>query len=130
MKAESELMHAYHEWHRLAIAERKAIQSRNWDLLNDCQLAIKDYQSLIARLTMEARSEWQSQGLNRQEKEQNIHIFVNGLIELTRQNQDMLELARAAAQERLTGVSESRRKLKLLKRSYQFGQDPGWSCVS
>jgi hypothetical protein len=130
MKAEAELMHAYHEWHRLAIAEGKAIQSRNWNLLNDCQLAIKDYQSVVAGLTLEARSEWQQQGLNRREKEQNIHILVNGLIALTRQNQNMLELARAAAQERLAGVSESRRKLKLLKRSYQFGQDPGWSCVS
>ena len=32
MNAESELFHAYREWHRLARAETKAIQTRNWKL--------------------------------------------------------------------------------------------------
>ena len=130
MSAESELMHAYREWHRLTLAERKAIQSRNWDLFSDCQLAIKDFQSIIARLTMEARAEWERAGLNRTEKEQYIHVFVNGLIELTRQNQLMLQSARATAQEHLEGLGEARRNLKLLHRSYQFGDDVSWSCVS
>ena len=130
MSAENDLMHAYREWHRLAVAERKAIQCRNWDLLSDCQLAIKDFQAMIARLTLEARAEWQRSGQNRAEKEQNIHVFVNGLIELTQQNQLMLQSARAVAQEHLAGLSEARRNLKLLHHSYQFGQDASWSCVS
>ena len=46
MSAESELLDAYGEWHRLAEAETKAIQTRNWDLLSDCHLVIKDLQAL------------------------------------------------------------------------------------
>ena len=54
MNAENELLNAYRGWHRLARAEAKAIRTRNWDLLADCQLAITDFQNLIGRLTIEA----------------------------------------------------------------------------
>ena len=55
MNAESNLVQAYHEWHRLADAETKAIQTRNWDFFADCQLATKDFLPLIERLTLAAR---------------------------------------------------------------------------
>jgi len=130
MNAESELMHAYREWHRLALAERKAIQTRNWDLLADCQLAIKDYQSLVGNLTQKARTEWRLAGQDQTEKEKSIHVFINGLIELTRQNQLMLQSARTTAQERIGQLGEARRNLKLLQRSYQSESDTSWTCVS
>jgi hypothetical protein len=55
MNAESELLRAYREWRRLALAETKAIQTRNWRLLADCHLVIRDYQSLVSTLTRAAR---------------------------------------------------------------------------
>ena len=68
MNAESELLRAYREWRRLAQAETKAIQTRNWSLLSDCHLAIRDYRSLVSRLTQETRTEWQRAGCNLADK--------------------------------------------------------------
>jgi hypothetical protein len=127
MKAEHELLHAYREWLRLARAETKAIQTRNWNLLSDCQLAIKDFQVLITRLTLEARAEWDRAGENRQAKEQNVQVFVNELIDRTRYNQGLLESATQAARQQLGQLGEAGRNLKLLQRSY--GLTPSWSLA-
>jgi hypothetical protein len=120
MNAESELFHAYREWHRLARAETKAIQTRNWKLLSDCHLAIKDFQSHIVRLTQEARAEWQRAGCNLAEKEQNLRVFTSELIELTRQNQGLLQTTLAATRKQLNELGEAGKNLKLLQRSYGF----------
>ncbi len=69
MSAETELLRAYREWHRLAQAETKAIQTRNWALLTDCHLAIKDFQLMVGKLTQETREEWRRTGCNLAEKE-------------------------------------------------------------
>ena len=55
MNAEKELLNAYRDWHRLASAETKAIQTSNWTLLADCQMAITDFQTLTSRLIIEVR---------------------------------------------------------------------------
>jgi hypothetical protein len=125
MNAESELLHAYREWHRLARAETKAIQTRNWDLLSDCHLAIKDFQAHITNLTQEVRAEWQRAGLNPVEKEQNLKILASELIELTRQNQSLLQTSLRNARKQLNQLGEAGRNLKLLQRSY--GLVPAWS---
>ena len=118
MKAENELLHAYREWHRLARAEAKAISMRNWDLLADCQLAIKDFQTLISRLTLEARHECESAGGDWIERERRIQIFIGELIELTRRNQAALQRAKDEATERLNHLNDAGRNLKMLQRSY------------
>jgi hypothetical protein len=118
MSAEAELINAYREWYRLAEAESKAIQTRNWNLLSDCQTAIKDFQTLVSRLTVESREEWDRTGCNRAEKERHIQVLVGGLIELTRQNQTALLAARHTAQQRLDQLGEAGRNLKRLQRSY------------
>ena len=97
MNAETELLHAYREWHRLARAEAKAISTRNWDLLADCQLAIADFQVLITRLTVEARNEWEAAGSDSAEKERHIQVHIQELIEITRQNQATLQRAKDEA---------------------------------
>jgi hypothetical protein len=125
MSVEGELFHAYREWHRLAQAETKAIQTRNWDLLSDCHLAIKDFQSHIASLTQEARAEWQRAGCNPVEKEQNIQVFASELIELTRRNQGLLQSTLHTVRVQLDQLGEAGRNLKLLQRSY--GLAPAWS---
>ena len=118
MNAESNLVQAYHEWHRLADAETKAIQTRNWDFFADCQLATKDFLPLIERLTLAARAEWASSGCDLAEKEQQLHVFVHQLIETKQQNQTLLQRAKAAALERLLQLGTAGRNLKRLQRSY------------
>jgi hypothetical protein len=118
MSAETELLRAYREWHRLAQAETKAIQTRNWALLNDCHLAIKDYQILVARLTQEARAEWQRTGCNVGEKEKNLQVLISDLLDVTRQNQGRLQTALARAREQIDQLGEAGKNLKRLQRSY------------
>jgi hypothetical protein len=118
MSAETELLRAYREWHRLAQAETKAIQTRNWSLLTDCHLAIKDYQILVARLTQDARAEWQRTGCNVAEKEKNLQVLVSDLLDVTRQNQERLQTALAKAREQIDQLGEAGKNLKRLQRSY------------
>jgi len=118
MNAESELLRAYREWHRLAQAETKAIQTRNWSLLSDCHLAIKDYQLMVARLTQEARAEWQFTGCNVAEKEKNLQVLISDLLDITRQNQGRLQAALAKAREQIDQLGEAGKNLKRLQRSY------------
>jgi len=117
MNAESELLNAYREWHRLAAAETKAIQTRNWDLLSDCHLVIKDLQAHVAAVAQEARADWKRAG-TLAEKEHNVQVLVAGLIELTRQNQSLLESARTAAGKQVDELGEAGKNLRRLRRSY------------
>ena len=118
MNAEDQLRQAYREWHRLADAETKAIQTRNWDFLADCQLATKDFLPLVGRLTRAARAEWAGAGCDLAEKERQMHVFVHQLIETKQQNQTLLQRAKAGALERLIQLGTAGRNLKRLQRSY------------
>jgi len=120
MNAESELLRAYREWHRLAQAETTAIQTRNWGLLSDCHLAIKDYQSLVGGLTQQVRSEWRRAGCDPAEKEKNLQVMVSGLIDVTRQNQGRLQSALTSARQEIDRLGEAGKNLKRLQRSYGF----------
>lgn len=118
MNAEQELLNAYREWHRLALAEAKAIRTHNWSLLADCQLAIADFQKLISRLSLDARRDWESAGLDCAAKERGIQVFAHELLDLTRQNQTLLQQAKDAASAQLENLGEAGRNLQRLQRSY------------
>lgn len=118
MNAESELLRAYREWRRLAQAEAKAIQTRNWSLLSDCHLAIRDYQSLVGKLTQEARAEWRRAGCNLAEKDQNLRVLVSDLLDLTRQNHSRLQATLARTRDKLDQLGEAGKNLKRLRRAY------------
>jgi hypothetical protein len=118
MNAESELLRAYREWHRLARAETRAIETRNWSLLSDCHLAIRDYQGIVARLTQEARTEWRQAGCNLAEKEKNLRILVSELIDITRQNQERLQSSLVTARQQLQQLGQAGSNLKRIHRSY------------
>jgi hypothetical protein len=120
MNAEGELLNAYREWHRLALAETKAIQTRNWNLLSDCHTAIKDFQIMVSRLTLQARAEWKRSGCNLADKEKNLHVLVSDLVELTRRNQERLQTSLAVARKQLGELGEAGNNLKRLQRSYGF----------
>ena len=118
MNAEGELLRAYREWHRLAQAESKAIKTRNWSLLNDCHQAIRDYQTMVGGLTLEARNEWRRNGCDLKEKERNLHVLVAELIDLTRQNQTLLQATISTTRKQLDELGEAGKNLKRLQRSY------------
>jgi hypothetical protein len=118
MNAENELLNAYREWHRLACAEAKAIRTRDWDLLADCQLAIADFQTLTGRLITGARNEWERAGLNPVEKERHVQVYIQGLIELTRNNQLLLQRAKDAATARLGDLNQAGQNIRRLRQSY------------
>jgi hypothetical protein len=118
MNAESELIRAYREWRRLALAETKAIQTRNWNLLTDCHLAIKDYQTLVSQLTGNARAEWRQMGCDLPEKERNLRVLVSELLDVTRQNQALLQATLARARRQLDELGEVGKNLNRLRRTY------------
>jgi len=118
MNAEKELLNAYRDWHRLARAEAKAIQTSNWNLLADCQMAITDFQTLTSRLIIEARKEWEAAGFNPVEKERHLQVYIQELITLTRENQALLQSAKAAAALKLEELSQAGQNIKRLRQSY------------
>lgn len=123
MNAERELLRAYREWRRLAEAETKAIQTRNWHLLTDCHLAIKDFQVRVASLTQETQAEWQRAGFNWEEKTQALRALIADLMNLTRRNHDLLQQMLAIASNQLGQLGEAGKNLKRLRQSYGF--NPG-----
>ena len=128
MSAEHELLRAYREWRRLAEAETKAIQTRNWHLLTDCHLAIRDYQTHIAGLTELARTEWQRAGFNWEKKSQALRALIADLMNLTRRNHDLLQQMLAIASDQLGQLGEAGKNLKRLRQSYGF--NPGRNCAA
>ena len=118
MNAEKELLNAYRDWHRLACAEAKAIHTRNWDLLADCQRAITDFQTLTSRVIIEARKEWESAGFNPVEKERHLQVYIQELIALTRDNQSLLQSAKDGAALKLEELGLAGQNIKRLQRSY------------
>ena len=118
MSAEAELLRTYREWRRLALAEAKAIQTRNWSLMSDCHLAIRDYQLLAGRLTQEARAEWRLAGCNLAEKEQNLRVLVADLLDLTHKNQSRMQSRLEQARDKLDQLGDVGRNLKRLRRAY------------
>jgi len=124
MNAEAELFHAFREWRRLAEAEGKAIQQRNWRLLADCQLAIRDFQTVVSRLTPTARAEWSRAGSDLAQKEKALQLFMGELLVITQRNQSLLQSARTTARQRLDQLGEIGRNLKRLQRTYGFAAAP------
>jgi hypothetical protein len=118
MNAEAELLRAYREWRRLVQAEAKAIQTRNWELLADCHRAIRSYQGLVAGLTQATRAEWQRAGGDAAPKEHHLRIQVSDLIDLTLQNQRLLQAARTAARQQLQRLGEAGKNLRQIRRAY------------
>jgi hypothetical protein len=125
MNAENELLNAYRDWHRLVRAEAKAIRTRNWDLLADCQLAINDYQALTTRLSEEARAEWERAGFDIAVREAGIRVFIQELIELTRQNQALLQSAKHEAMARIDELGDATRNFRRLRHAYGSAQGLG-----
>jgi hypothetical protein len=130
MSAEQALLNAYSEWRRLAEAEGKAVRMRNWNLLLECQQAIKKIQPLITQLRFAARAEWKNSGADRAAKEENLRTIVSELIELGQRNKMLLQTARDAAQAKRQELEQAGRNLKRLQLSYVSARPAAWTSFS
>jgi hypothetical protein len=130
MNAEQSLLDAYSEWHRLAEAEGRAIRRRDWNVLQECQQALKKIQPLITQLSAAARSEWKNSGADCAAREEKISAVVRELIELGRLNKMSLQAARQMAQAKRGQLELAVRNLKHLQLSYASARPAAWTSFS
>lgn len=129
MSAEQALLEAYKEWKRLAKASTRAIQAGNWELVGECQARVNRFRPVVTRLTGEAREEWKQNGMDFAAKEKEMGALVAGLMELTREQMDLIGRRREATRAKLEECAAAERNLKHLK-AYAPIQHPGWTSFS
>ena len=131
MSAEKNLFNAYTEWIRLAKAEAEAIDSSNWELLNNCQdTALAKLQPNIVALTAAARREWSQPGVDKTAKEKKLRDIVQELIQLKNRNAELLNERCAAMKEQVNQLNQASRNLKQIRQSYSAPSPKGWSSFS
>jgi hypothetical protein len=130
MNTEQALLDACSEWHRLALAARKAIGRRDWGLFSECHEAVKKIQPLITNLSRKWRSESEQSAEHFVAKEKKIRLVVSELIELTRHNQKLLHSARKTALARREELEQAGRNLKRLQFSYVSARPAAWTSFS
>ena len=67
---------------------------------------------------LDARGEWERAGLDVTEKQRHIQVFVHDLIEITLQNQSLLQRTKDEAAVKLDDLAEAGRNMTRLRRSY------------
>jgi hypothetical protein len=130
MSADAILQNAYVEWRRLAEAEGNAIRSGNWSAVADCQNALERLQSRILICANDARQEWIRSGADRSAKEESLCATIHELIQLERRNSAILDLARLTTGTQLEELSEARRVLRRVQRSYSPKPEAAWTSFS
>lgn len=118
MNAEAELLGAYQNWRRLALAQARAVQSRNWKLFSDCHQAVEQHQSRLAGLTQAARDEWRRAGCDLAAKEKEFHALLGEITGLIRRNHELIHARRLVAHEKLARLVECGQNLRRLRHSY------------
>ena len=129
-KAESALLDAYTEWHRLAVAAKLAIRSRNWPFVLECQGVIEKLQPRITQLTREAAREWSRSGTGYPAGKKKIQVAVLELIKLVESNKSMLNSVRERAQSEYQQRQQAGRNLKRIQQSYAAVYRPASSSFS
>ena len=130
MTADHELTKAYQEWHRLAEAEAQAIQACNWSLLAACQMALRNLQTRITKISTAARMEWKKMGTARKTREAQINTMIRELIQLEKRNDTLLKSIRETAKQRLEELDHASNNLKRIQRSYSSKSPMVWSSFS
>jgi hypothetical protein len=130
MRAESALLDAYAEWHRLAVASRQAIQSRNWPFVLECQEVILKLQPRISQLSREAVADWQNASVEPLVGRKRIRSLVLELINLLESNNSLIKTVREHARSQYQQRQQASRKLKRLHQSYAVVQPTAWSSFS
>ena len=130
MRAESALLDAYAEWHRLAAASRQAIQARNWAFVLECHDVILKLQPRISQLSHEAITEWQNARVKPLVGRKRIRSVVLELINLVESNNSLIKSVKERARSQYQQRQQASRKLKRLQQSYAVAQQTAWSSFS
>jgi hypothetical protein len=130
MNAEKALLDAYQEWHRLVIAEGKAIRSQNWDFSTECRKARQKLQPLVDRLTHEARAQWKQMGADGALKEKKLQVRISELIDLVNHNKLLIQSARGTAKIKREQLNQAGKNLKRLQHAYVFARPAAWTSFS
>lgn len=130
MSAEKALLKSYLEWRRLTVAVGRAIHTRNWDFLLECQQVMQKLQPEVTRLTGEARAEWRQSGADVAGKEKNLNAVISELMELGKRNQLLLRAVRQAAQAERDRLEQAGQNLKRLQQSYAVARPAAWTSFS
>jgi hypothetical protein len=124
------LFEAYQDWRRLAELEGEGIRAGDWTLVTDCQNRLAALQTLIIRLTSDAREEWRRTSANLAQKENNLREIVSRLMELEVANSTSLTATREAARAQLKQLDSARQNLKRVERTYSSTGSAGWNSYS
>jgi hypothetical protein len=130
MSADNQLLNACNEWRRLAESEGEAIRARNWNLVADCQKALRQFQPLIARFACDAREEWTRLGPIREAKENSLRATIAELIEIETRNNALLDRLRETARAKIGQLEQAGRNLRQIHRFYARSFPASWSSVS
>src|ERR1043165_8712674 len=117
MNAETELSEVCREWRRLAEVEGEAICRRDWQLVFDCQNALRQLQPKLMQC---------SEG----NEKSSFRIAVSRLIELERQNVELLGTLRQSAAQQKQHLEQTQQNLRRIQNSYAPARAAAWSSFS
>ena len=118
MNAEVELNKTCEEWQRLAGIEGEAICRRDWQLVFDCQDALRKLQPRLLRCNESP------------DGKRNFQMAVSNLIEIERRNLELLNVLRQRAAMQREQLEQSHKNLRRIQRSYVRSRNADWSTFS
>jgi hypothetical protein len=127
MSAEQDIARLLGEWRELTRAEGVAIQSANWNTVQEIQSRKSDLQKSLAT----AEANWVAENSANQSAPKPFRAEVARLISLEARNADLLaaQMRRARAQQET--LKQAWRNLRKIQRSYVAKSAPtAWQCYS
>ena len=129
MHSSALLWELYEEWKRLTSAEGAAISSSDWSEVRRCQTAKKQLQPRIIRQSESAKAECLT-NVDHEELESQIRSYVNQLILLETQNNDILQSRLALLAKERSEVERTSVRLRKIHKSYAPERGPAWDRYS
>jgi hypothetical protein len=130
MNPEIELKEACREWRRLAEVEGEAICRRDWQLVFDCQNALRMLQPRLLRCRQAASNDGNQTGVSTPGTEESFRATVSGLIELERRNLELLGTLRQNALLQKQQLEQTQQNLRRVQGSYAAPRTSAWSSLS
>jgi hypothetical protein len=118
------------EWHRLAVAEGKAIREGNWSFVSECQRALCQLRPQIEGLTAKNSRQQVFHTTDHSNRKSATRATVLELIELQRNNLQSLQQRRQRLSAYIESLARTGRRLRGLQRSYAGHGASSWSSYS
>ena len=120
MNSETELNECCREWRRLAAVEGDAICRRDWQLVLDCQKALRMLQPRLLRCSE----------TNAPAAKTNFQAAVSEMIDLERRNLDLLNTLQQSAALKKQRLEQTQQNLRRVQHSYAPAPAAAWSSFS